>query len=354
MLYRVLSRIFGDRVTIEEPIDESGSDRADCVVTLSKGKAAYFIVPRQITRSRAALVKHRRKAYRHIHWVLLPRLLKRTPTGNKRFILSTTPRDLASRKGVENLYQGSSDFKLGSLYYLYAKHDHLVIMRGLHCVHEPNVFCMERGIKLPTEEIIADMQTGQLMAPDEKDDFEEWGRREKKRRQEAEERKRKAEQRRQDKERQRIVRLEAFKEKAEEERRKLAARKLTHVSETTFKYTTSRQLRNTPRALTCHRCNRQVTEWVYEQHDGCLCKACYQPPALPGKPKSGPSIDPSLSKEGTAPHRKELPCLHCGRHTRDWIKFAYPKDHPKGVCLCSICKKAGHDFPYEPPDLSSQ
>ncbi len=354
MLYRFLQVAFGDQVSIEEPISDGSNERADCVVTLETGKAAYFIVPRQITRERDAFIKRREKAYRHIHWVLMPRLLKKAPGKDKEFLLSTTPRDLTARAGAENLYPAGHHTKLGSLYYLYAKHERLVVLRGLRCVHEPNVFRMARGLKLDLEHVIADARTGQLMSAQERDELVEWQKAEATRKKEEAKLKREAEAREHKRLQERAAEMQAMKEAAAKARKKEAAQAHARVAERSEK-SYGRKKAESPaspreaRALNCLECGNRVTEWIYEQFDGCLCKRCYQGPATLDPAGQTPHTTPASATSSEAPSRKEFRCLRCGTATRDWVHFAYPSEYPKGICICTSCHNAGLEFPYDEP-----
>ena len=305
----------------------------------------------------------RKKAYRYVHWVLLPRMLKKAPGKEMEFLLSTTPRDLASREGAEDLYSAGHDVKLGSLCYLYPKHERLVLLRGLRCVHPPNVFHMERGPKLDLEHVIADARTGQLMSAEERDNLVEWRKAEVIRKQEAAERKRETEALELKREQEWVAELQAMKEAAAKAREKQAKRAAARVAERADVHYGHKEAEEAPRprearALTCLECGQRVTEWVYEQFDGCLCRQCFQQPETPpSQPPAGHKATPAAGTpaptqpDDSRPAHKELCCLRCGRATRDWVLHAYPDDHPNGICLCTSCQHAGLDFPYDAPAL---
>jgi hypothetical protein len=360
MLYRFLQAAFGAQVSIEEPIAEGSKERADCVVTLATGKAAYFVVPKQITRERHEFMERREKAYRHVHWVLMPRLLKKAPGKDKEFLLPTTQRDLATKKGVENLYSAHDPLKLGSLYYLYEKHERLVILRGLECVHPPNVFRMTHGLKLDLEHVVADTRTGQLMSAEERDELVEWKKAEALRRQEEKKQRLEAEARKRERRREREAELQALKDAAAKARKKDAERTAARVAERANEHYGQKKAAPPPhpqeaRALNCLECGQHVTDWVYEQFDGCLCKQCFQRPATP--PPTGhestsirAAATPTPTRsDDSKPAHKEFRCLQCGKATRDWVRHAYPDEHPNGICLCTSCHNAGLDFPYDAP-----
>jgi len=364
MLYRLLQRIFGDKVSVEEPIPGKVNERADVVVTLDDHKAAYFIVPRQITRDRDAFVKSREKAYQYVHWILLPRLLKKAPKKDNEFLLSTTARDLASCAGAEALYPVKHDLKLGSLCYLYHKHDRLVLLRGLRCVHGPNVFRMKSGLKLPPEEVTADTDTGQLMSAREWTDLVEWRNAEDVRRQEAERQRVEAAAREQERQArvaaelaaQRQAAITAMKAAAEQARATREARAVAwqtrhaRVAESSHEAAYGQRTVNTPfpareeRTLVCHVCKKRVAKWVYEQFDGCLCWDCNRVDRSNLQQGAKPAVA-STNADVTERHRKELRCLHCGQRTRQWVQHAYSSEHPDGICLCSKCHAAGKEFP---------
>ncbi len=270
MLYRFLQAAFGDQVSIEEPISKGSKERADCVVTLETGKAAYFVVPKQITRERHAFMERREKAYRHVHWVLMPRLLKKAPGKNRDFLLPTTQRDLATRNGVENIYSaGQHAKKLGSLCYLYEKHERLIILRGLECVHQPNVFRMLRGLKLDLEHVVADARTGQLMSSEERDALIEWRKAEELRRQEKRKQQLEAEARKRERKRERAAEIQAMKEATAKARRKSAERIAARVAERPAEPYGHKQPEPPPRpretrALNCLECGQRMANWVYE------------------------------------------------------------------------------------------
>jgi len=354
MLYRFLQAAFGDQVSIEEPISEGSQERADCVVSLESSKAAYFVVPKQIRREREAFIERRRRAYRHVHWILMPRLLKKAPGKDKEFLLPTTHRDLASRRGVENLYSAGRHAKLGSLYYLYEKYERLVVLRGLECVHPPNVFRMSHGLKLDLEHVVADTRTGQLMSVEERDELVEWKKAEELRKREEKKKRLEAEERKRERQRERAAELEAMKVAAAKARKKAAERAAARVAERPPEPYGHKETAPSPprpggiRALNCLECGQRVTEWVYEQFDGCVCTRCHQRPAIPHPISRKAERAPATAEShDSGPHHKELRCLQCGTTTRNWVRHAYPREHPDGVCLCANCHRTGLDFPYD-------
>jgi len=338
MLYKLLQGVFGDMVTLEEEIPGGTPvDRADCVVSLPEHKIAYFIVEKQI-RDRSDFIHLRRKAYSRIHWILLPRLIQRVPDSKNNVILSATVRDLASLEGVEHMYRYPGSSKCGSLYCAYIKEDLFAIARGLGLVHSPNVFKPEETFRLRINQIRVDHETGQLMALEEVPRMNEW-----RKQQEVE------------KAKQKEAEAIALKRRLEDEQKlrkrmdsmRQALKETSHRSRVTGSKPQQIETKAKERILTCLRCGNNVKKWVYEQHDGCVCWKCEHIQKdilqikIPTKPKvSAEDVDEQC-------HRKELPCLHCGKRTRNWIKFGYPNDYRRGVCLCVDCDAKGYEFPYD-------
>ena len=338
ILYKLLQSKFGDRVTLEEQIPGGQpSECADCVVSFEKYKIAYFIVEKQI-RNRLDFINLRKKSYSHVHWMLLPRMITSAKDSKKNVLLSATARDLASLDGAEHLYRKSA--KCGSLSFIDTKHTIFAIARGLKCVHAPNEFNMATKFKLDSNQIHINPESGQLMDPGEVSRLKEWH----------EQQELLKQQQRESEARAHRLRLErdAEQEKIRETTRQ-AFREKSYRKHGRAPQTQPPESDAKERTLTCLRCGSNVTKWVYEQYDGCLCWKCYNLKEITIPKQSAPKsqIKSKTCSEDTddPPNKKEFSCLHCGKKTRNWLKFSYTDDYPSGVCLCIDCDAKGFELP---------
>ncbi len=333
MLYELLRKRFGDKVAIEVPVPNGKpGEHADCVVALSKGDAAYFVVPKQISRDREHFMEVRQAAYRHVHWVLLWPLLTKFTTRRDAYLLSATVRDLASRRGVEGLYAGQGPEWLGSLTFLYTKHETVVFLRGLHLLHKPNVYLMGKGFKAACAEVHADEGTAQLMHPHEYEPYEALRaeRREKERlREEHKKKKAQARKERKAREAQDRKEQEVRDAKARAERQRRREQDARDLVRRLAEYKKAERERREQEAQTARSMRRVAEE---------LARYDVKPQPDAPLPDHGPHPG-QVDKE--EPSGKALPCRFCGCETRYWHSFQYTHALPDGECVCNRCHAAG-------------
>ncbi len=337
MLYKLLRAKFGERVSLEDAIPGAPhSECADCVVSLGSGKIGYCIIEKQL-RNRSEYMHVRQRAYNSVQWILLPQLLQKNPENPKQFLLSATARELAAKDGVNTMYAASGN--VGSLCCADVERGQFLLARGLECVHEPNVFEPSAYMEVAPERVIISNKLGQLMVADEVSRFKEWQRacelaeierREAEAQAQAERKRREAEEQKQRKE-------------ANKERKRIAAAlTLRHTD------TQEEQGYSAVKTRRCLKCNADFMDWEYIQFDGCVCRECGEKDRnerLRSTVNQPTEADKPIIRESTG--RKELPCIHCKRKTRDWVAHAYNAEHPSGICLCCECNAAGLAFPYE-------
>ncbi len=339
MLYNLLQGKFGERVGLEETIPGAfNAERADCVVTLDTGKIAYCIVEKQL-RNRYAYMTACKKAYTSVQWILLPQMLIPDPENHRELRLSATARDLADREGVNQMYDYLGN--IGSLCCADSERGLFLLARGLHCVHSPNVFEPSVYIEVSPTEVIVSSKLGQLVSTDEISRFKQWQPEFEKR--EAE--RREAEARQLEFIQKREAEMQKRAEEAKKRRESHIAPPHAQASDGSQEQT---QRQSTVRILKCLKCGGSFSEWECEQYDGCVCKPCGMKERrerlrVDFVPKEQSVMSPV---QGNVPSKKELPCLHCNKRTRDWLQHDYPSDYPTGVCICSDCHAKDLVFPY--------
>lgn len=319
MLYELLKVRFGDRVTVEEPISSDvPGEVADCVVTLSSGKAAYFIIPKQVRGDRESYIQLRKSAYEHVHWVLLRNLLKKSR--DKDFLISAAVRDFADLSGISRLYPVKRKHELGSLVYFYANHKTMVFMRGMHLLHAPSVYRMEKGFKIPYMETYVDLETGQLMHPDEREPYEDMLESERKEQLLLEVQKE-----------QKRLRLKELAEKEVARRKEYRAHEARIVE---ARKQRMKRLKEESEA----RCI-QNEKIVREREQQTVVDSKWEP-----KPGQVADEDPS---------GKEFFCHFCGCMTRYWVDFRCLADAAGEECICNCCYAIGKRFGENPAAITA-
>jgi len=229
---------------------------------------------------------------------------------------------------------------IGSLCCADSERGLFLLARGLQCVHSPNVFEPSAYMEISPAAVIVSNKLGQLVSDDEISRFKQWHREYEKGAAE----KRAAEARKLELRQKREAEMEERAERAKTRRERRGDSPHAHAADEP-QVQTPRQ--SAVRMLKCRECGGSFSEWEYEQYDGCVCKPCGMKARKERfRPAATPIEQPYSPKRIEVPRKKELPCLHCNKRTRDWTQHDYPADYPTGVCICSDCHAKDLVFPY--------
>ena len=369
LLYRWLVGKFREGVTLEKKLEGSNLKRpVDCWVVTPKGrKVAFWIVWSQVRpKEREHLCAALGRRADDAHWVFLRHLLHEDVESQESYHLTTTEREFM-RHSVYDVPHSPGEWCEGAtLHYLNHETEDLTTLRGLHLIHEPQLYEGRRQDG-PLGEVLASPRTGEFVHPGEHDRLIQY--REEQRRREAEEeerKRRKAEKSRERKRRKKerealrraeeeMTRLAEAKARAEEERRiegerrrrEQEARARAEEERRREEEKRSRIEQAKARAEERRKSDdkweqkrevkRRLSELIRAQRKARkdVAEGQKTPPAEKPAP-TGAGAPPVLAAPSSLQDREGI-CEMCGKSTRDWVVF----DNLTGTCKCRACLRSG-------------
>ncbi|MCP4297718.1 MAG: hypothetical protein GY786_19130, partial [Proteobacteria bacterium] len=170
LLYSWLKTKLGDKVTIEKHFPSTNLPRPiDCFVEMSSDKKiGYWILEKGI-RDRWALQQTFSYLGISIIWIPLEDMLKVDEENPDSVHLTPTERDLLFFSEYNQLY---SQFD-SALTYLNLSEQTALTLRGLNCIHLPQVYRCNIKMKNDLSQMLFSPQTGELVHPGEHERLEE-------------------------------------------------------------------------------------------------------------------------------------------------------------------------------------
>ena len=163
VLYQWLASKFGNSVTIEKKIDGDDFFRPiDCWVEKDSQVFAYWICDAGLKSEKREQIKNGFSKLGVIaHFIFVLDMLRKDKDYPDRIHLTTTEREFMHRSDYDEIYKSGN-----SLHFLDSDNLRMLTFRGLHMVHQPQVYsgsCLTNDLS----QILVSPKTGELVHPGE-------------------------------------------------------------------------------------------------------------------------------------------------------------------------------------------
>jgi len=246
IIYEWLVSKFGESVTLEKKCGERLPRSVDCWVERESGSFAYWIIESRIKPAeRENLKTVLAQIAASTNWVFVSNMLHEDEDKPDHILLTTTEREFMQSSEYDEMIQATPFTPGHSLHYLDPANQVLTTFRGLHLIHEPQLYGGHKEMH-EIALVLVSPKTGEFVHPGEPERLQNY-------RQE----KQRLEERRREEQRRALERQIAISQKQD--------------SETQQGYATSYV-----REATCMICGNKTTSWWYfnGRTGMCKCKDC--------------------------------------------------------------------------------